>query len=173
MVNQVVAQVVNGKITLQATGATVHALVDVSGWFGPTSAGATDVYLPDGPTRILDTRNGTGLWNRPAGALAPRKSVGINPSSPNGCIPVCPLPDAFVLNVTATAPTATGFLTVYPAALPTASTLNFTPGMTVPNQTTVQANGGGGAWVYNGSSGSVQVVADESGWYFTQRPLYG
>ncbi len=171
--NQVVAQVVNRKVTLQASGSAVHAIVDVSGWFGPTSAGATDVYVPYGPTRILDTRNGTGLYNRAAGPLAPRESVAFYPSSADGCVPVCPLPDAFVLNATATAPTGTGFLTVYPSALPTASTLNFTPGTTVPNQATVQVGGGGGAFVYNGSSGHVQAVVDESGYYFTQQPFYG
>src|ERR1019366_9644054 len=40
-------------------GATTDLLFDVTGYFVPTSAGATYVSLT--PARILDSRNGTGL----------------------------------------------------------------------------------------------------------------
>jgi hypothetical protein len=74
---------------------------------------------------------------------------------------------AVVLNVTATGPTASSFLTVYPDGTdkPLASNLNFVSGQTVPNLVTVQLGTDGGVTFFN-NSGNVQVIADLAG-YFT------
>jgi len=170
--NQVIVPVSGGKVAFVASGSAVHVIADLAGWFGPTSAGATDVYVPWGPTRVLDTRNGTGVVNRPQGPLAPHESLEFYPSWADGCTPTCPLADAFVLNVTATKATSGGYLTVYPDTLPTASSLNFTAGRTVPNQVTVQRGSPTIDSVYNGSSGAVQAVVDEEGYYMTQASSY-
>ena len=41
-----------------SNGPTAHAIFDVTGYFTPDMSGAT--YVPLTPTRVLDTRNGTG-----------------------------------------------------------------------------------------------------------------
>lgn len=57
-------------------------------------------------------------------------------------------------------------LIVYPAGRPRplASNLNFTVGETVPNLVTVQG-GNGQISFYNDSSGQIQLIVDEYGYY--------
>jgi hypothetical protein len=68
-----------------------------------------------------------------------------------------------------TQPTASGFLTVFPAGLrgigaqPATSNLDFGSGQTVAVQVTV--GGVGQANIFNGSGGTVQIVADQQGGY--------
>ena len=66
-----------------------------------------------------------------------------------------------MLNVTVTATTATGFLSVYPGnqAVPLASSLNFVPGQTVPNLVMVAMSSEGDVDFYN-SAGNTHVVVD-------------
>jgi hypothetical protein len=75
---------------------------------------------------------------------------------------------AVILNVAVTAPTATSFLTVFPAgeALPLASSLNFEAGQTVPNLVTAKVGAGGRLSLYN-AFGATHVIADVAGWYDT------
>jgi hypothetical protein len=74
---------------------------------------------------------------------------------------------AVVLNVTVTNPQADGYLTVYPdgSSLPVASNVNFQAGETVPNLVVAPVGSDGKVDIYDGSSGSVQVIADVSGWF--------
>lgn len=71
-----------------------------------------------------------------------------------------------MLNITVTQPKAGGYLTVYPdnGSPPGTSSLNFTAGQTVANLVTVEPFNGEVA-IYNASSGSVQIVVDEQGYY--------
>ena len=72
---------------------------------------------------------------------------------------------AVALNVTVTAPTGSGYLTVYPAdmARPNTSNLNFTAQRTLARLVVTQLSSTGQVVLYNGSSGTVQLVADVSG----------
>ena len=74
---------------------------------------------------------------------------------------------AVVLNVTATEPTADGYLTLYPdgQAQPASSNLNFVAGQTIPNLVTVPVGADGAVDIFN-QFGNVHVVADIFG-YFT------
>jgi hypothetical protein len=74
---------------------------------------------------------------------------------------------AVVLNVTATEPTAPGYITVYPDGVsqPLASNLNFSPGQTVPNLVIAPVGADGKVDFYNGSGGTVQLVADVNGYF--------
>jgi hypothetical protein len=78
-----------------------------------------------------------------------------------------------VLNVTATNPTASSYVTVYPdgTTRPVASNLNFTPGETIPNLVVVPVGADGEIDFYN-NSGSVDLVADVAG-YFLSEPDTG
>jgi hypothetical protein len=72
-----------------------------------------------------------------------------------------------ILNVTATAPTQSSFLTVFPdgTAMPTVSNLNFTPGETIPNLVVVPVGANGKVDIYN-HVGNTHALADVEG-YFT------
>ena len=74
---------------------------------------------------------------------------------------------AVVLNVMAASPTRAGYVTVYGAGAsrPTASNLNFVPAQTTSNMVVVPVGTGGKIALYNGSAGTVQLVADVWGWY--------
>ncbi|GAA2497282.1 hypothetical protein [Streptomyces longisporus] len=73
--------------------------------------------------------------------------------------------------MTATQPQKNRFLTVYPneLAVPNASNLHFRAGETVPNLALV-ADSGLMIGVYDHSSGTVEVIVDEEGYYIARRP---
>jgi hypothetical protein len=73
---------------------------------------------------------------------------------------------AVALNVTATAPTATSYLTVYPndASKPNASNLNYVANRTVANMVVVAVAPGGKVRLTN-ANGSVNVIADLAGYF--------
>ncbi|HSY15438.1 MAG TPA: hypothetical protein VK816_05585 [Jatrophihabitantaceae bacterium] len=127
----------------------------------PASAAAVPAagFVPVTPTRLMDTRSGTG-------APAPAGPDGIVGLKVTGSL-VPSTATAVVLNVTATAPTAAGYLTVWGAgtAEPTASNLNFVKGQTVPNLVIAPVGTGGVVDFFNGSAGTTQLIADVSGYF--------
>jgi len=72
-----------------------------------------------------------------------------------------------VLNVTVTGPAAAGFVTAYAsgAVRPLASNQNFVVGQTVPNVVVAPVGGDGRVALFNGAPGSVDLVADISGYF--------
>ncbi|MGW1752527.1 right-handed parallel beta-helix repeat-containing protein [Streptomyces sp. NPDC002092] len=162
--NLAVVPVTDGKVDFSnGSGGTVQAVADLEGYFGSATTGANQSYVPEGPARIVDTRNGTGVPKAPVPAYG---NVAFYPRWYQDCSVGCPRPAGAVLNVTATQPQKSGFLTVYPneQTVPNASNLNFTAGGTVPNLVSV-ADPGLMIGVYNHSSGSAQVIVDEEGYY--------
>ena len=126
-----------------------------------TTAGST--YTPSGPTRILDTRKGTG-------APTAKVPVGSSITVQVGGVGAIPWNvTAVALNLTVTDTAGSGFLSVVPAGDgESTSNLNYAPGQTVANSVIVPVSESGAITVYNtGPSGSVDVVADISG-YFSQ-----
>jgi hypothetical protein len=115
------------------------------------------------PTRLLDTRDGTGRGGN-AAPLGPGGQLDLAVTNVAG-IPSTGV-EAVVLNVTVTTPTAGGWLAIWPtgAPQPLVSNLNFVPGQTVPNLVTVAVGTSGKVSIYN-SAGSTNVVADIVGWY--------
>ena len=129
----------------------------------PQVPGAGLPYHPVVPARILDTREGVGA---PVGTIGAGATLPLQVSGQGG-VPARGV-TAVVLNVTATEPTATSFLTAWPAgeARPLASNLNYVARQTVPNLVTAKVGAGGQVNLYN-HSGSTHVVADVAGWYGT------
>ncbi|QMU79861.1 hypothetical protein GXW83_33340 [Streptacidiphilus sp. PB12-B1b] len=159
--NLVVVPVTNGKVDLyNASGSTADLLADISGYFGPSGSSFQAVR----PIRAIDTRSGLG---GAGGAIAPDAAVSLNVTDLPG-LPISGTVTAVVLNVTATAPTTAGHLTVFADGqpLPTASNLNFTTGETIPNLVVVPVVDGAVDF-YNGSGGTVQLIADVEGYYTT------
>ena len=129
----------------------------------PSSPRAMFGLVPTTPTRVFDTRPGEpALVNRGA-ALAADETITLDVSAPLG-VPVAEVAGV-ALNITVDAPTAAGFLTVWPTGpLPVASTVNFVPAQTAPNGAIVGIAPNGTVQVHNGSSGSVHVIVDVNGW---------
>ena len=125
-------------------------------------------YLPVTPSRILDTRFATGVvGTSPVGQGA---TVQLQVSGRGG-IPASGV-SAVVMNVTATAPTASSYITVYPtgASRPTASSLNTVSGWTGANSVTVALGTGGRVDLFN-NAGSTHLIADVVGYYRSDNSL--
>jgi len=144
-----------GSLTLYNNAGTVDIIADLVGSFTPgTGAGFTGIA----PTRVLDTRVGTGA---PTAKLGGRETLTVTiPGLPAGTTEVA-------LRVTATSPTADGFLTVYSAgqSQPSAgSNLNYVAGERIPDMVLVPLGTGGKVTFYN-SAGDVDLIADLVGYY--------
>ena len=130
-----------------------------------TSTGGAYTALAT-PTRIADTRAGSGFPNAGQTMAAGGSIVVQLPASVQGTA-------AVALNVTATNVTGTGFFTVYPTggSLPLVSSLNFTPGTTVPNFVIVPVGTNNQVTIFNGppngTGGSANAVVDLLGSFST------
>lgn len=141
-------------------GGTVNVIIDVVGLFvGPNDISVRSHFTSVAPYRALDTRTGLGAAARPI----QRNSV-VDLDVRGAGVPADAT--AVLLNVTATRPTSLGYLTVYPSGVdrPTASSLNFVPGQTVPNLVAVAIGRNGRISFFN-EEGTTDVIADIAGWY--------
>jgi len=121
-----------------SNGPSAHAIFDVTGYFTADMTGAT--YVPLTPTRLLDTRNGTGGLAGPFTNHAARTfgvSGGLS-GVPSGAT-------AVTGNLTVTGQTGAGYLFIGPTAMnnPTSSTLNFPVADDRANAVTVALGAGG------------------------------
>ncbi|MFF7171870.1 PKD domain-containing protein [Streptomyces pseudovenezuelae] len=114
------------------------------------------------PTRVLDTRDGTGAAK---GAVGPRSTTTLTlPTYARGWATV-----GAVLNVTVTGGTSSGYVIVEcggPVS-PTTSTLNYRAGQTASNLA-VPCVSAGKIHIYN-SAGHVQLIADLQGLFTNQQ----
>lgn len=142
----------SGLPSTSPASASSNSVVPVPAWPGQ--------YHPSAPTRILDTRNGTGGITGPVGW---GQTISV-PIAGRGPVPATGAA-AVVLNVTATDPTRPGFLTLFPSgqALPATSNINFGVGDTVANLVQVPIGADGRVDVYN-PAGNTDVVMDVEGW---------
>lgn len=152
------------SITLTVSDGAGDAATDT--WNGMETEGSE--YTPYPPTRILDTRKGIGA---PAAPVAAKGTIKLQVGQP-------PIPEpygitAVVLNVTVTRSTAGGYLSVYgdddlggtPIPLPSTSNLNFAAGEDVANLVIAPVGTNGVVDFYNGSGGTVGVIADVQGYF--------
>ncbi|MDP9121383.1 MAG: hypothetical protein M3O15_08460, partial [Acidobacteriota bacterium] len=129
-----------------------------------TRASAFDFY-PVQPCRLLDTRSA----DSPTGG-APLASGPPLVLSLAGACGVPTTARALALNITVTAPTAEGHLSLFAADRPTTttSTINFAAGQTRANNAIVALSSGvpfGEVKVAAGVAGSVHVIVDVSGYF--------
>ena len=152
--NSLLALAPDGTITIYNQFGTVDVIADLVGYYAPgTGAGFTGTT----PTRVLDTRTGTGISAGPLGAAATLTLT--VPGLPTGTT-------AVAMNVTVTNPTAFSWLTVYPGGSPQpfASNLNYGPTQTIPNMVIVPVGPGNTVTLYN-QAGTTDVIADLTGYY--------
>ena len=129
-----------------------------------SSAAVTDpgAFVSLSPARVLDTRAGVGAAKA---RVASHAVVRLQVAGAGG-VPAVGVA-AVVLNVTVTDPTSSGYVTAYPdgVARPTASNLNLVKGQTIANLVVVKLGAGGRVDLYNGTGGSLDLVADVAGYY--------
>jgi hypothetical protein len=144
-----------------APGPIAHVIFDVTGYFVPGTSGAK--YVPLTPSRILDTRSGTGLSGAFSSHSARTFGVTGHGGVPSGST-------AVTGNLTVTSQTSNGYLFIGPAANndPTSSTLNFPVGDDRANGVTVALGGGNLSvtFVAPTPGPKTEVIFDVSG-YFT------
>ncbi|MHB1575706.1 MAG: C39 family peptidase [Candidatus Dormibacteria bacterium] len=164
LANLVLVSLGNGGVTIYNQSGATEVVVDLQGYFAPPSGSGSGEYVPVAPSRIADTRAGSGEPYS-GSTLGPQQTLDVAVAGQGG-IPSSGAA-AVVLNVTAVGTTANSFLSIYPAgqANPKTSTLNWTAGSTVANRVVVPLGAGGAIAAYNWA-GNTNLVVDVDG-YFT------
>jgi hypothetical protein len=142
---------------------TVNVVIDVGGWYGNGSDSGGASFYPISPSRICDTRDGSGT--ECAGeTLGQAGTDRVQVDGTNG-LPASGMV-AMAANVTAVSGTPGSFLTVYPdaAARPGTSDLNLPAATNIANLVIVAVPADGEVDVYN-SLGTIDVVVDVVGWF--------
>lgn len=138
--------------------------------FAPPPPGSAGSYHPMQSTRVCDTRPvQAGVASNQCNSGNPRAAGPVGAGDTltvdvcGGAGSACSLTGVAV-NVTASAATSAGFLTVYPTGgpRPNVSNLNVTPGVAVANLVEVAVGAGGSITVFN-SARTVDVVIDLEG----------
>jgi hypothetical protein len=157
-----------GDVSVFNNAGSTAVIVDVLGYYDDGTVGGGSAYVATTPTRLLDTRDGTGGLPGSFGAKLERDLTVAGGSSP---VPAGAT--AVVLNVTGVFPSDDTHLTVWPSGQPAplASSLNLPRGGVVANLVTVKVGTGGKVRIRN-NAGDVNVVADVVG-YFTAQPAGG
>jgi hypothetical protein len=144
-------------------GQTAQVIFDVTGYFTPDASGA--VFVPLTPTRILDSRDGTGGLLGAFSSHVARTFVVIGGISgvPSGAT-------AVTGNLTVTGQTSFGYLSIGPVAQnnPTSSTLNFPLNDDRANAVAVALSGGGTLSVTYAAptlGSTAQVIFDVTGYF--------
>ena len=151
-----------GVALFNGTSGPLDLVADVSGYYLAGDATAPGAFVPRTPARVLDTRSGKGA---PRSVVAAHRTVTVQVSGDGG-VPVSGVA-AVAVGVTDVRPERTGYVTAYAAGStrPTASTLNAPAGRTIANLAVVPLDGSGRMTLYNGSSGTTNLVADVFGYY--------
>ena len=154
-----------GQVTFYNEAGQAAVIADLEGYFAPPlSAVAAGSYVPLTPSRIADTRSGSGAPY--AGSTLQANSSLIVQVTGVGTVPASGVA-AVMVNLTVTDTTAASYLSVYPqgTSRPGTSDLNWTASETVAHRALVPVSSSGQIVLYN-RSGSAAVIVDVDG-YFT------
>lgn len=169
--NAVMAKVGTAGQVCVFVSASTHVIVDVNGFFPPTTS-----LQSINPARVLETRVGPGLitvdglqqgdGQRAAGSVT-SVQIGGRATVPTDA-------SAVVLNVTVTGTQGDGFVTVYPCgtAIPTASNINYVTGATVANLVVAKIGASSSVCIFTNSA--IDLIADVNGYFpatTTYKPL--
>ena len=156
MNKRIIGAAITAAVVIAAAGTAVAAT---------GTGGTASDYTPAAPVRLADTV--------PAHQVGPVKGpIGAGKTLTVALTGVPANATAVVVNVTATGPTVSGFLTAYGdgASRPATSTVNFAAGQTIANQATLPVSNGK-IDVFN-SAGSTNIVVDLEGYYTPAAPAY-
>jgi hypothetical protein len=149
----------------QPTLASRPRATNAGGAVTATSDDVGGAYTALPPTRIVDTRPGSGYPDA-GDTLDPESTL---PITVAGIAGVPTDATAVAINVTVTDASTASFLTIYPAGgtQPLVSSLNWAAGQTVPNLVIVPVGSGDEVNLYN-DAGSVDVIVDLEGYFFAE-----
>jgi hypothetical protein len=147
-----------GAISVFGTNDT-DVILDINGYFVPSSTPGSLAFYPLTPCRLVDTRNGTLL----SGSFATGQTRTLPILSSTCAVPATA--QAYSLNFVAVPPARVGFLTAYPTgvARPVVATLNDVTGTVAANAAVVPAGTSGSIDVF--ASDATQLVVDINGYY--------
>lgn len=153
----------NTDVCVYNSQGTVDFILDANGWFGSAAAAAGTKFQAIGPSRICDTRAGTGTECSGA-TLTAGDTLPVQVSGSGG-VPASG-PVAVVANLTAVAGTSFTYFTLFPAggATPNASDLNVFGSENLPNLAIVSLSSSGAVDLYN-SLGTIDAILDVEGWF--------
>ena len=140
---------IQGEVCLVTTAST-HLIADVFGWFGDGG----DPLVSVAPTRLLDTR-ATGRVGAGGDVRVPLAGIPqVGSANPSGVL----------LNATAVAPAAAGYVTVHPCgSRPNVSNLNYQPWANVANLVVSPVASTGDVCLF--TSAPSDLLADFFGWF--------
>jgi hypothetical protein len=152
----------NGTITVFAQKGA-HVVVDVSGWYSDDGlkGGFKGLFVPVDPSRVLDTREGTGGSR---GKVDAQTSIDV-PIAGEANVPVSGA-SGVIVNLTAVNSNAPGYVTLYPMGTERAlvASLNVDlAGQIVPNLVASPLGAGGRVSIFHQTGG--HLVADVAGWF--------
>ncbi|MDQ1246491.1 MAG: hypothetical protein QG597_859 [Actinomycetota bacterium] len=153
----VVATGTGGRICVY-TPTQTHVMVDINGYFPAGSS-----YAPITPVRVADTRPDKPVLFPPMKEPLRAGQGLVVPAAGTNGIPADAT--AIIANITATAPSGSGHLRVYPcgpALPPSASTLNYPAGASVANLVIVAPGQGGQICIFTPTE--THVLVDISGY---------
>jgi hypothetical protein len=153
-----------GVAALLAAGVTTAIGVAQQVGAGPSTA---STFTPITPCRLADTRPLPDLVGSRSASVGAGETVTFAVWGTNGNCTIPSTATGVAMNATAVAPSAAGFVTIFPAdaALPTTSNLNFVAGAPpTPNQVTVGLSTTGAIKAFN-KFGSVALIIDIVGYY--------
>lgn len=152
----------NGYINLYNSSASLHLLADITGYFttDPAATGNT-TFTPTPPTRLMDTRDGTGGTTGPVGSgstttLQVTGATGI----PTGAT-------AAAINLTVVNATAAGFLITHAdgTARPAVSGLQFPIDAPAAAMAIIPIGANGKIAIYKHLGGDAHIIADVVGYF--------
>ena len=165
-----------GRIDIWNSVGTLDVVADVVGYYSST-AGADGLYHPlVPPVRVCDTRGGQGTacnsgTDNPLGAGQTRLVRVVDGGSG---VSTGAEAEAVALNLTAVAPSAWTYLSVYPpnpsthacgVAPPSTSSLNVPPQVNEADRVITPVDSSDGSVCIYNSQGSVDFVIDVNGWF--------
>jgi hypothetical protein len=150
----------NIRLSNNSSG-TVQLLGDVMGYYvggTPTQPGSA---VATGPSRLFDTRSGLDV---PKAAIAAGKTLTV-PVSGHAGVPSAGA-SAVLITITAVSPKQPGRLTIYGAgqAQPGTTNISLIAGRNIADFVTAPLGTGGAITILNGSSASLQVLGDVTGY---------
>ncbi len=162
--NLVTVPLTDGKVTLtnNSTG-SANLIAALAGWYSVDTTGSG--AWPVTPVRVLNTQTGLGEPGDTAVELAAHGTLKVKVAGTAG-LPATGL-TAADLNLTVSAPTASGWLVAYPdgTTRPTAGALNYTKGHTIAGQALIKVGTDGYIDLYNPTNTAINVFADIHGGY--------
>lgn len=143
-----------GAISAFSTN-TADLVIDVNGYFStPDTTGTGLFFYPVTPSRVLDTRSSSGVFNGTLNVDV----LGADTAVPAGA-------RAYVLNATVVPVGSLGWLSLWPAgvSMPVVSTLNATDGWITSNMAIVPAGANG--FIKAFASNNTDLILDISGYF--------